>query len=278
MNALTPKLRTTLVLTLLVALASQVSWAQSTPPVHSAPVMIAADTERPAKDAADAPGPVAPIVAPLPGLPGAQGGEAGATRPVIPAMAATRPGITLGPGDVIYVNVADEPTVTGSYTIREDGKVIFPEVGEIMVQGLTVTAVADAIAEKLKKFMVNPVVAVNAVSMLPRVVTVIGQIGRPGAYDMRQFPSLLALLVSVGGFDPGVDLGQAMLLRNGDVTRLSLQQGTGALSVPKDMALQPGDTIIIPSTGLADFKQLLDEMVKASDGIPPKQPAPEPQG
>ncbi len=37
------------------------------------------------------------------------------------------------------------------------------------------------------------------------------------------------------------------------------------------------DTIIIPSTGLADFKKLVDEMVKASDEIPPKQPAPEPQ-
>ncbi|HEX9048384.1 MAG TPA: RNA-binding protein [Verrucomicrobiae bacterium] len=30
------------------------------------------------------------------------------------------------------------------------------------------------------------------------------------------------------------------------------------------------DTIIIPSTGLADFKKLVDEMVKAADEIPPK--------
>jgi len=34
------------------------------------------------------------------------------------------------------------------------------------------------------------------------------------------------------------------------------------------------DTIIIPSTGLAEFKKMLDEMVKAADEIPPKdQPA-----
>jgi hypothetical protein len=32
------------------------------------------------------------------------------------------------------------------------------------------------------------------------------------------------------------------------------------------------DTIIIPSTGLAEFKQLVDEMVKAADEIPPKSP------
>lgn len=30
------------------------------------------------------------------------------------------------------------------------------------------------------------------------------------------------------------------------------------------------DTIIVPSTGLAEFKQLLDDMVKASDEIPEK--------
>jgi hypothetical protein len=35
------------------------------------------------------------------------------------------------------------------------------------------------------------------------------------------------------------------------------------------------DTIIIPSTGLADFKKLVDEMVKASSEIPEKHPAPE---
>jgi hypothetical protein len=30
------------------------------------------------------------------------------------------------------------------------------------------------------------------------------------------------------------------------------------------------DTIIVPSTGLEDFKKLLDEMVKAANEIPPK--------
>lgn len=38
------------------------------------------------------------------------------------------------------------------------------------------------------------------------------------------------------------------------------------------------DTIIIPSTGLAEFKKLLDEMVKAADAIPEKQPDPESLG
>jgi hypothetical protein len=32
------------------------------------------------------------------------------------------------------------------------------------------------------------------------------------------------------------------------------------------------DTIIVPSTGLEDFKKLLDEMVKASNEIPTKNP------
>jgi hypothetical protein len=35
------------------------------------------------------------------------------------------------------------------------------------------------------------------------------------------------------------------------------------------------DTIIIPSTGLADFKKLVDEMVKADGEIPQKNPNPE---
>ena len=34
------------------------------------------------------------------------------------------------------------------------------------------------------------------------------------------------------------------------------------------------DTIIIPSTGLADFKRVVDEMVRASESTPVKTPAP----
>jgi len=37
------------------------------------------------------------------------------------------------------------------------------------------------------------------------------------------------------------------------------------------------DTIIIPSTGLADFKKLVEEMAKASDEIPPKSPTTAPE-
>jgi hypothetical protein len=36
------------------------------------------------------------------------------------------------------------------------------------------------------------------------------------------------------------------------------------------------DTIIIPSTGLADFKKIVDDMVKAAEEIPSKTPPPEP--
>jgi len=32
------------------------------------------------------------------------------------------------------------------------------------------------------------------------------------------------------------------------------------------------DTIIIPSTGLLEFKKLVDEMVRAAEEIPPKNP------
>ena len=36
------------------------------------------------------------------------------------------------------------------------------------------------------------------------------------------------------------------------------------------------DTIIIPSTGLEDFKRLLNEMVKAAEEMPPKDPDAQP--
>jgi protein involved in polysaccharide export with SLBB domain len=188
-------------------------------------------------------GPQQPIVGPLPTDNGAP------QTVVIPAAGAMPPNIPLQPGDVIIVNAADEPALTGQYWVRDDGKIIFPEIGEVFVQGLTSTAVADILMQRLRKFEINPIVAVQATSLVPRVITVIGQLSRPGVYDIRQFQSLIPLLTAAGGFEPGVDLGQAMLLRNGNASRLAIQSTAGGMAIPKEVPLLAGDTLVVPSQG-----------------------------
>lgn len=152
----------------------------------------------------------------------------------------------LMPGDTVTVNVAGEPAITGSYTVREDGRIIFPVAGNQQVAGLTPTALADRLAAALRAFVVNPVVSVAAISGAPRTVSVVGDVTRPGAYECRQACNVNALMALCGGCTDG-DLKGLTLVRRGELIPL-LADGKAQ---PDNVTLEAGDVVTVPSRSSA---------------------------
>ncbi len=181
----------------------------------------------------------------------AQAGDA-ANAPQ-PSSSATPPaaifGIPLQPGDVISLTVIGEPDLTGQYTIREDGLIVFPILGATKVIGYTPTQLADHLTELLAKYVVKPVVAVNVVSAMPRVVSIFGEVAHPGVYTLTQCPTLLSLLAVSGGATPSGDLGESILVRKNETVRLVPEEATGP-RLPRDIPLEQGDAVFVPSKQL----------------------------
>lgn len=71
---------------------------------------------------------------------------------------------------------------TISYLIAKDGTIEFPQLGTLHVAGLTRVELIAMLKEKLEPFLVNP--SVN-IQLLNFTVTVLGEVKKPGAYQIK---------------------------------------------------------------------------------------------
>ncbi len=189
------------------------------------------------------------------------GGEtatAGPSAPAAPAAEAGQPavpermqpqvgGMELRPGDVLSISVQGEPELSGQVPVRPDGLIVMPLLGTVEAAGKTVTALADDLAKLLEKYLVNPIVSVIQVGGVPRVVSILGAVGVPGTYDVRQYPTVLTILAAAGGPKPDADLARAILVRDGQRVLIATEAVEGEPVIPEDLTLQSGDAIIVPS-------------------------------
>ena len=163
-----------------------------------------------------------------------------------PAVATSTPAHPLQPDDVLVIEVASEPAISGQYTVKPSGTIILPMVGEIPVTDLTLAELTGVLTQRLKQFVVQPVVSVDLLSAITRLVNIVGQVSRPGLYPIDQTPTALALLAAAGGVLPNGDLGAAMLFRDGTPQKLAPEGLLAGDILPSDVPLKKGDTLVVP--------------------------------
>ena len=169
-----------------------------------------------------------------------------ATAPAaIPAAAEYR----LGSGDVIRINVYQNPDLTIETRVTEAGIVSYPLLGAIRLGGLSVTAAEKLIADGLRggNFVKSPQVTLVVMQVRGNQASVLGQVNRPGRYpievaDMR----LTDLLAMAGGAAAnGADMVIVTGMRSGKPFRLEVDLPTVFASggKDKDILILNGDAV-----------------------------------
>ena len=176
------------------------------------------------------------------GIPSARAQGATAT-----AVAATE--YRLGAGDVVRINVYQNPDLTLETRVTEAGIVSYPLLGAIRLGGLSVTAAEKLIADGLRSgnFVKQPQVTLVVMQVRGNQASVLGQVNRPGRYpievtDMR----LTDLLATAGGAaQSGADTVVVTGTRNGQPYRLEVD--LPLLFAPggkdKDILILNGDAV-----------------------------------
>lgn len=104
----------------------------------------------------------------------------------------------LRPSDVIQITVYREPDLASAVRLAADGGITFPLIGRVVLAGLTVQQAQDILVQKLgSDFLVNPEVMLTVVEYTKRHFTVLGQVQKPGSYDLP-VEGNLTLLQAVG--------------------------------------------------------------------------------
>lgn len=177
---------------------------------------------------------------------------------VPPVAAAAAPAATSAPdyvmaaGDVVRVQVFQNPDLTLESRISESGTVTMPLIGAVRLGGLTAAEAERRIASALEGggFLQRPQVTVLLLQIRGSQVSVLGQVGRPGRFPLETARTRLSdMLALAGGTLPaGDDMVVVTGVREGQPFRREVD--LPALFLPggaadADLVLQGGDVIFV---------------------------------
>lgn len=113
------------------------------------------------------------------------------------------PQYVLRPGDVVQVKVYQEEDLTSVSRIGKEGTINMPLLGSVKVTSNSLAEATVIIRDMLaKEYLVNPQVSLNVTEFAKRRFTVLGQVQKPGTYDMPtdESVSLLQAIATAGGY------------------------------------------------------------------------------
>jgi polysaccharide export outer membrane protein len=110
-------------------------------------------------------------------------------------------GYKVGKQDVIRIEVPGDAEFTTELTVSEKGTVSYSVVGELKVEGLTVTEIAELVRKELvtRSILTHPAVTVVVKTYRSQPVTVLGEVRTPGKYYLQGPDRLIDILAAAGG-------------------------------------------------------------------------------
>ena len=127
---------------------------------------------------------------------GAVQGMSGAQTPLDVPLG---PDYVLGPGDALTIHLWGGTTQSIARTIDRDGSIFLPEAGSINIAGLPLGKAEAAIESALKQQYRNAQVVVTVSRLRSVRVYVVGDVQRPGGYDISSLSTPVSALYAAGG-------------------------------------------------------------------------------
>jgi polysaccharide biosynthesis/export protein len=164
---------------------------------------------------------------------------------------------TVGEGDVLQITVYDHPDLTTTVRVSGDGTIIFPLIGHVKISGLTVSQVSRKIGDLLSNgYIVYPQVTVFIQEFRSQKVTIMGQVNKPGLYELKGYTTFLEVLSKAG--DLTKDAGDKAIVkrkpvahgRKEQVITIDLKRLIEMGDTSQDIPIVDGDSIYIPKAGV----------------------------
>ena len=157
----------------------------------------------------------------------------------------------IGPQDVLEISVWRNPDLSRQVSVRPDGRISLPLIGDVVAVGKTTGELRDAITEKLKDYKENPTVAIVVQQVNSYYMYVQGAVGQQGRFPLLTRTSLIQAITLAGGLAPDAVRSRIVVFRLGgegqEAQRLTVNYDDIILRGAENFELQPGDTVVVPS-------------------------------
>ncbi len=121
---------------------------------------------------------------------------------IVPVSASSQEAYRVGKQDVLRVEILNEPEFTrDSLPVTDGGTILLPYVGDLKVEGLTVSDIQALIRKALveQKILTAPSVSVSVKEYKSQSVTILGEVRTTGKYYLRGNEKLLEKIAEAGG-------------------------------------------------------------------------------
>lgn len=154
----------------------------------------------------------------------------------------------IGAQDLLNISVWNSPPLTGGHTVRPDGRITIPLIGEVEAAGKTPMQLEQEIADKLKNghIILNPSVAVSVTQVNSKKYYLEGEVNKPGEYSLIVPRTVLEALVEAGGFRDFAKETRIRIIRGKQTFMFNYKQVIKNQKTDQNIYLQPGDIIVVP--------------------------------
>jgi polysaccharide export outer membrane protein len=119
----------------------------------------------------------------------------------------------IGAEDILKILVWQAPDFTGLHSVRPDGKITIPLVGDVQAEGLTPNRLKATLTEALKSFVESPDVTVSVQQVNSKSYWVSGWVNRPTKYPLVTPIRVYQAIILAGGFREYADLKNIIIMR-----------------------------------------------------------------
>ena len=169
---------------------------------------------------------------------------------VEPAVEEVDPGYQIGPEDVLEISVWKEEGLKKESLVRPDGGLSFPLIGEVQAAGKTAAQLKKEIAQRLEKFIPDPVVSISLLRVGGNKIYVIGKVNNPGEFPAGRYVDVLQALSMAKGLTPfASENGIKIMRKEGGkdvVFPFRYSDVKNGEDLEQNIQLKGGDVVVVP--------------------------------
>ncbi len=154
------------------------------------------------------------------------------------------------PGDVVAIKVLEHDEFSQQVKIRPDGKINYPVIGELTVDGLTAPQLVKLMEEKLSPYINNVAVSVQIEQYYSNKIYILGAVNHSGEFKIFEPLDIMKALALCGGAKVKKVKKARIVRASGNVLDVDLTEFFNSTNVKasETYLLFPGDTLFIPET------------------------------
>ncbi|RUM40645.1 MAG: periplasmic polysaccharide biosynthesis/export protein [Desulfocapsa sp.] len=160
----------------------------------------------------------------------------------------------VGAGDVLKIDVYDNPDLKTTVRVTNDGKIVMPLLGQVKVGGLIVSDVAKKLTRLLADgYLVNPQVNIFIEDFRSKKAIILGQVARPGIVEIRGTTTFLEAISNAGGLkEVAGDVATIKRIsgKKPEVIVVDIKSIVEGGDLSHNIPIHDGDTIYISKGGM----------------------------